>query len=137
MSGPEIRTHGSIDRRLVGEPISVGEGRSIVRLTATAEMAADESGLVHGGFLFGLADYAAMLAINEPTVVLASAECRFLAPVVVGDELEAHAGRIAAEGRKRRIGVAVLNRGATVFEAELVAAVPKRHVLDRRRESGP
>lgn len=32
-------------------------------------MAADEYRLVHGGFIFGLADYAVMLAINEPTVV--------------------------------------------------------------------
>lgn len=36
---------------------------------------------------FGLADYAAMLAVNEPTVVLGKAEVRFLKPVKVGERL--------------------------------------------------
>jgi acyl-coenzyme A thioesterase PaaI-like protein len=44
-------------------------------------MAADQRGLVHGGFTFGLADYAAMVAVNDPNVVLGAAEVRFLAPV--------------------------------------------------------
>jgi len=30
-----------------------------------------------------------MLAVNEPTVVLASAQTKFLGPVVVGDRMEA------------------------------------------------
>jgi len=44
-------------------------------------MAADARGLVHGGFTFGLADYAAMLAVNEPTVVLASAQTKLITPL--------------------------------------------------------
>jgi acyl-coenzyme A thioesterase PaaI-like protein len=60
------RTHEKIAPHLCGRPVELG-----ARLTmeATAEMAADSRGLVHGGFTFGLTDHAAMLAVNEPTVV--------------------------------------------------------------------
>jgi len=34
-----------------------------------------------------------MLAVNEPTVVLASVQTKFLGPVVVGDRIEAESGR--------------------------------------------
>lgn len=48
-------------------------------------MKVDSHGLIHGGFLFGAADYASMLAVNDPNVVLASAEVRFLRPLKSGD----------------------------------------------------
>ncbi len=75
-------------------------------------MAADERGLVHGGFVFGLADYAAMLAVNHPNVVLASAEVRFLKPVVVGERLVAEAWVEETDGRKSRVQVEVRAGGA-------------------------
>jgi hypothetical protein len=65
-----VQTHHGIDRRLCGEPTMIAVDRAVVALTATAEMAADDRGLVHGGFVFGAADYAAMLAVNHPNVVL-------------------------------------------------------------------
>jgi acyl-coenzyme A thioesterase PaaI-like protein len=130
------RTHRAIDHRLVGEPMELEAGRAAVRLTTTSEMAADERGLVHGGFVFGLADYAAMLAVNEPNVVLAAAECRFLAPVVVGAELVAAAETIAVEGIRRRIRVTVTAGSTAIFEGELSCAVPARHVLDREPANG-
>jgi acyl-coenzyme A thioesterase PaaI-like protein len=51
----------------------VGEGYAVVELKTKENMRADEKNLVHGGFIFSLADYCAMLTVNEPTVVLASA----------------------------------------------------------------
>ncbi len=84
--GMEIRTHKLASERLLGKPVKVGPPEAEVILETTEEMAVDEYGLVHGGFTFGLADYAAMLAVNEPTVVLGKAEVRFLKPVKVGGE---------------------------------------------------
>ncbi len=129
-----IRTHSAIDPLWVGSPVELGDGRARVRLMTRPGMAADPRGLVHGGFVFGLADYAAMLAVNEETVVLAGSECRFLAPVVVGDPLDARAERISGEGKKQRIHVAVTCRGETVFEGDFFCVVPSVHVLDRSRE---
>ena len=125
------RTHGRIARHLCGEPLELGPGRARVTLQTTPEMAADERGLVHGGFTFGLADYAAMLAVNEPTVVLASAQTKFLGPVVVGDRVEAEASVGRTDGKKRWVTAVVRRAGAPVFEGEFLAVVPDKHLLDR------
>lgn len=114
-----------------------------MELVASPEMAADSQGLVHGGFVFGLADAAAMLAINEPNVVLGSAESRFLAPVVVGETLLAAAAVTRVEGKKHYVEVDVLRsqvveadapaRGPEkVFQGTFVCFVPVKHVLASR-----
>jgi len=135
----EQRTHEKIAPELCGHPVELAAGRARVVLEMTREMAADQRGLVHGGFTFGLADYAAMLAVNEPTVVLASAQVKFLGPVVAGDRVEAEATVERSEGRKRWVKVVVRRHGTPVLDAELLAVVPDTHILDARpsRESPP
>ncbi|OMH39835.1 hotdog domain-containing protein [Desulfurobacterium indicum] len=126
-----INTHEKINRRLCGEPVKVAENRAEVVLEVTNEMAADEKGLVHGGFIFGLADYAAMLAVNHPNVVLGAATVRFLKPVMVGDKLKAIASVVEARGKKYKVMVKVKKVDETVFEGEFIAIVPEKHVLER------
>jgi acyl-coenzyme A thioesterase PaaI-like protein len=126
----ETRTHEKIAQRLCGEPVELEAGRARVVLETVPEMAADARGLVHGGFTFGLADYAAMLAVNEPTVVLASAQTKFLGPVVLGDRVEAEAVVERTEGRKRWVKVVVRRAGTPVLEGEFLAVVPAKHLLD-------
>jgi acyl-coenzyme A thioesterase PaaI-like protein len=101
-----------------------------VALETAPEMAADGRGLVHGGFTFGLADYAAMLAVNEPTVVLASAQTKFLGPVVVGDRVEAEAIVDRTDGKKRWVKVIVRRAGVPVLEGEFLAVVLDKHLLE-------
>jgi acyl-coenzyme A thioesterase PaaI-like protein len=127
------RTHDTISAALCGRPVELGPGCARVTLAPTPEMAADGRGLVHGGFTFGLADYAAMLAVNEPTVVLASAETRFLGPVVVGDVLHAEATVERVEGKKRWVKVVVRRGDAAVMEGQFLAVVLERHILDGRK----
>jgi acyl-coenzyme A thioesterase PaaI-like protein len=127
----EQRTHEHIARHLCGEPVELGPGHARVALDTAPEMAADARGLVHGGFTFSLADYAAMLAVNEPTVVLASAHTKFLGPVVVGDRVEAEAAVDRTDGRKRWVKVVVRRAGAPVFEGEFLAVILDQHILDR------
>jgi acyl-coenzyme A thioesterase PaaI-like protein len=103
-----------------------------VELTTLPEMQADEHALVHGGFVFGLADHAAMLAINHPNVVLGSAETRFLAPVVVGDVVTARARLRTVEGKKHFVDVEVSTAKGPVFAGTFVCFVPARHVLEGR-----
>ncbi len=124
------RTHERIAPRLCGRPVELEAGRARVVLEVSDEMAADAQGLAHGGFTFGLADYAAMLAVNEPTVVLASAQVKFLGPVVVGDRVEAEAEVTRAEGRRRWVSVTVRREGVAVAEGEFLAVVPDTHILD-------
>jgi acyl-coenzyme A thioesterase PaaI-like protein len=129
----KVRTHERIDPALCGRPVSLEPGRARVVLDTIPSMTADDRALVHGGFTFGLADYAAMLAVNEPTVVLASAEVKFLGPVVAGERLEAQAEVERSEDRKRWVTVEVRREGQPVLTARLVAVVLERHVLDASR----
>ena len=115
----------------MGEPLEIRTGEfASARLKANSEMTVDNSGLIHGGFTFGLADYAAMIAVNEPYVVLASARVRFTRPVRVGEELMAEARVIQVEGRKRNVEVKVSSSSNVVFHGEFMCAVLEGHVLE-------
>jgi len=127
----EVATHHHIDRRLCGVPTSVGHGQATVRLETTGEMAADAQGLVHGGFLFGAADLAAMVAVNDPNVVLAAAEVRFLAPVRVGAVVDFAATVKAEKGRDHQIVCEGKVGERAVFHGEFRCLVLDQHVLER------
>ncbi len=102
-----------------------------MRLVTTEVMAADERGLVHGGFTFGAADFAAMAAVNDENVVLVEATSRFLAPVVVGDVVVFEATITKKEGKKAWADVKGLVEGKVVFEGNFTTYTPSRHILDR------
>lgn len=125
----EIRTHHALDRELCGTPEALAEGTATVSLTPTPRMQADETGLVHGGFVFGLADHAAMLAVNEPTVVLGAAELRLTAPVTVGQRLVAEATVAERSGKKHLVDVEVRAGDTVVLTGRLTCFVPPVHVL--------
>ena len=125
----ESRTHLKISARLCGEPVAIGAGSASCRLETTDEMAVDDKGLVHGGFVFGLADYAAMLAVNDPNVVLGSAETRFLEPVRRGDRLIATAQAVSSSQRKREVRVEASVGSVKVFEGIFTCFVLEQHVL--------
>lgn len=126
-----INTHRSISRKLCGVPTSLEEGQSSVELELTDDMSADDSGLIHGGFIFGLADYAAMLAVNHPNVVLGSADSKFLRPALVGKKAVAKAAIESKSGKKHIVHTNVSVDGEIIFEAIMVCFVPEKHVLSK------
>jgi uncharacterized protein (TIGR00369 family) len=130
-AGSMQNTHLKIDPDLVGSVEYIDSGKSArVTLSMGERMKADESGFVHGGFTFGLADFAAMVAVNDPFVVLLSAQVSFRRPVIVGDVLTAHAAVVEGEGRKRKVSCEVYNQDRVkVFEGEFLCMTLPRHVL--------
>lgn len=127
----EIRTHQQAHSPLLGIPLEVVDGRSAtVRLVAIENMVIDKKGLVHGGFSFGLADYAAMLAINDPHVVLGEANIKFTAPVKRGDVMTAKASVIDEKGSKKVVNVEVSVDEKTVLTGDLICYVLEKHVLE-------
>jgi len=122
-------THKRIDQELCGTPLSVGEGFSQVKLRTTERMAVDESGLVHGGFIFGLADFSAMIAVNHPNVVLGAAEVKFLEPVRIEEVVIAEAEVKSKKGKKQMVFVKVKKGEVEVFEGEFICFVLDKHVL--------
>jgi len=71
----QLNTHLNIDTSLCGKVTKLEEGYAEVLLYTTQQMTADAQGLIHGGFVFGAADYAAMSAVNDPYVVLGASTC--------------------------------------------------------------
>jgi acyl-coenzyme A thioesterase PaaI-like protein len=126
----EVATHHAIVRRLCGEPVDVETGRAVVRLQTVGEMVVDAHGLIHGGFIFGAADYAAMVAVNDPNVVLGSAEVRFTAPVRVQQVVDFEARVVNTEGKKHLVEVEGRVGNRTVFRGTFTCFVPDRYVLD-------
>lgn len=125
----KIDTHRHIDQTLCGQPLSVERGKCQVELTTTPKMAADEQGLVHGGFIFGAADYAAMIAVNHPHVVLGASDVKFLKPVRVGEKVMAQAQVQEVKGKKYWVSVNVTKGGEAVFQGMFTCFVLDQHVL--------
>ena len=126
----KVKTHDKADPRLLGQPVLLEKGKAVVELTATMEMVVDDRGLIHGGFTFGLADYAAMLAVNDPHVVLGSAEVKFTAPVKMGDRMVATGLVESVDGKRRDVSVEVSVDDRMVLRGVMACYVLERHVLD-------
>jgi acyl-CoA thioesterase len=124
-----VHTHNRVNQNLCGEIIKLQEGYVEVRLTTLPEMLADDVGLIHGGFVFGAADYAAMLAVNERNVVLVASDCQFLSPVKLNDEVNVIARVRHKEGRKRNVHVECFVLDIKVFEGEFKTVITEKHVL--------
>lgn len=124
-----IRTHDLINQDLCGEVIKLEKGHVQLKFTTQPEMVADNLGLIHGGFVFSAADYAAMVAVNERNVVLVASDCQFLSPVKMGDEVNFVAKVRHKEGRKRNVHVVGKVLDIKVFEGEFKTVITDRHVL--------
>jgi len=126
-----IKTHMAATPGLLGTPLLIrDDDEAVVELEAVKEMAVDDRGLIHGGFTFGLADFAAMLAVNHPYVVLAASQVRFLAPVKVGDVMRGRAEVVSREGGRREVAVEVQVGTEKVLTGTMTCYILERHVLD-------
>jgi len=129
-----ILTHQKIDETISGKCVDLVHGkRSIVVLKTQDFMKVDDKGLVHGGFTFSLADYAAMVAVNDPNVVLYKANVKFTAPVRVGDTLVAKAKVYRRVKNRYFVDVQVLRDEKAVFNGKFLCIVLDSHVLDIKR----
>ena len=125
----ELNTHPNIDTSLCGKVVKLDTNYAEVLLHTTQQMSADSQGLVHGGFIFGASDYAAMSAVNDPYVVLGASSLKFVAPVKVGDAVLCKASVVSEKGRKRVVEVKAFVDGNLVFEGEFTTFVLDKHVL--------
>ncbi|MCF6339992.1 MAG: PaaI family thioesterase [Sulfurimonas sp.] len=125
----KLDTHIKINSNYSGEIQKLEVGYAEVKLVTLREMVADEFDLIHGGFIFCVTDYAAMLAVNEKNVVLVASDCQFLSPVKFGDIVNVIARVRHKEGRKRNVHVTAHVHDIKVFDGEFKTVVTDRHVL--------
>ncbi len=126
----QLNTHLNINTSLCGKITKLQENYAEVLLHTTQQMSVDKQGLVHGGFVFGAADYAAMSAVNDPYVVLGSSSSKFLAPVKVGDVVLCKATVVSEKGKKRVVEVEAFVSDNLVFEGSFTTFVLNSHVLE-------
>jgi uncharacterized protein (TIGR00369 family) len=124
-----IMTHRKISTALCGRPLEAGDGRARVEMKTIRDMTVDDLELVHGGFIFGLADHAAMIAVNHPNVVLGAADVKFLKPVKADETVIAEARVAEQAGKKKVVPVTVKRGDDVVFEGTFTCFVLERHVL--------
>jgi len=125
----KLKTHLEIDTSLSGKVVALESGYARVVLHTTNAMRADKFGLVHGGFIFSAADFAAMSAVNDENVVLGSANVKFVAPVKVSEVVILEAKVKEAKGKKRVVDVVGKVEDKEVFKGEFVCFVLEKHVL--------
>lgn len=124
-----LKTHQRISTEYSGRIQKLESGYVEVELETIKEMVADDLGLIHGGFIFSAADYAAMAAVNERNVVLVATDCQFLSPVKFGDIVNFKATVRHKEGRKRNVNVEGYVLDIKVFDGIFKTVVTERHVL--------
>jgi len=128
----EQLTHLKIDTSLCGKLVSCSTKEAKVALQTDSRMVADAEGLIHGGFLFGAADFAAMCAVNAPNVVLTGSTSRFIAPSREGDLIEFTAKVTEEDGPKGVVEVVGVCLEREVFTATFKTYVTNEHVLKGR-----
>ena len=128
----ELKTHVKVKSTLVGNLTELNKNTSKVVLQTTNEMSVDEFGLIHSGFIFGSAEYAAVAAVNEANVVIIGCRSKFYAPAKVGDLITFDAKGRFEEARKREIKVIGMINEIKVFEGIFQAIILERHILQTK-----
>ena len=124
-----LQTHQRIHPEYSGSIQKMENGHVEVELITSKDMLADDMGLIHGGFIFCAADYAAMAAVNERNVVLVASDCQFLSPVKLGDKIRVVATVRHKEGKKRNVNVEAYVYDIKVFDGVFKTVITERHVL--------
>jgi acyl-CoA thioesterase len=127
-----VHTHQRLAPSAVGKIRDIKEGYARTEFKLHKDMAVDEHDLAFTGYIFNAANYAAMIAVNEPNVIISSAKTMFLLPIKVGEVLTFEAISKHRESKKKMIRVTATQQGVKVFEGEFATLVYDSHVLDVR-----
>jgi len=126
----DINTHLEIDNNISGEVIELKKDYAKVKLSTKEFMCADKQGLIHGGFIFSSADYCAMVVVNDPNVVLAKSNTKFIAPVKLNDIVILEGKLISSDGFKSEIEVLAKVDDNIVFKGSFFTATLKKHIFE-------
>jgi acyl-CoA thioesterase len=111
------------------ELVDAGPGWAVTRMTVRPDMVNGHD-IAHGGLVFTLADTAFACACNSWGPITAGAEVVVLAPVRLGDDLEA---RAEVRARRGRTGI----YDVTVRRGDEVVAEFRGRSAELRQETAP
>ncbi len=98
-------------------------GYSRIELRTNVDMTAAGSDFVRGAVVFGLADHAAMLALDEPSAVLEAADVRFVKPIGVDQLIVADANARMRIGKRRHVAVTISQGEEKIFEGDFTVCL--------------
>jgi acyl-CoA thioesterase len=124
-----VRTHTELDPNQVGHVDHLNPDESRITLTTSRSMHADMENLVHSGYIGSSAEYAALIAVNEPNAMIYSVSSQYFACARVGDDVSYKATVKHSEGRKRDVTVVGKIESIKVYEAHIVVIIPEYHPL--------
>ena len=130
----KLHTHTKVKTTLIGNLVELSKNASKVILQTTQDMSVDDFGLIHNGFIFGSAEYAAVAAINEPNVVVIGCRSKFFAPARIGDLVSFEAKGRFEDARKREVKVVGAINDIKVFEGVFQAILLEKHILETKIE---
>ena len=125
----DLKSHYLLSRTVVGAVEEKSKGYAKIYFIPTEDMVANKKGMIHTGFIFGSANYAAIAAVNIPTAVLAVAKTNFLAPMKIGEHAVFEAFSPHKDSRKQNVKVIGYLHGIKFFEAEFAIIVLEHHPL--------
>lgn len=125
----ELKTSPNIKLNLSGTVVALEPNHAKTNFFATSEMTTDNEGLVHSGFVFSAASYAALASINETHSIMIGAKIHFYAPTKVGEMVEFDARAHFGESKKREVRVIGKTKDIKVFEGTFQVVVLEDHIF--------
>lgn len=126
----ELITCPGINNALAGSISHIEKNFAKGILITTHDMAVDELGLVHSGFVFNAANYIAQAAINKEFSVLIGSRSFFYAPLKVGDVLNLEASALFSDdSRKREVKVVGFVNEIKIFDASFQVITTDDHIF--------
>ena len=117
---------------VVGELLELYSNKAVVRFSPTERMIMDESKMIHAGFVFNAASFAAMAAINKKYSVLIAADVKFLAPIELGHEVTFKAEAIQSDTKKCEVKVEGYLLDIKIFDSLFHIAVFDKKIFKLR-----
>lgn len=114
--------------------LKLGENSAKTRFQTTSDMALDDAGVVHAGFLFMAASYAGKLAVNEEFINLIGNKMNFLVPTKIGDVIDFEATSFFNDSKKREVQVFGYINEIKILEGSLQIVVLEDHVFNLQKK---
>lgn len=131
----ELVTSTNIKLALSGVVSALEKNHAKTRLFTTAEMVCDGDGLIHSGFVFSAANYAALASINVQNCVTINARINFFAPAKLGDVIEFEAQAYFDESRRRDVRVTGRIKEIKVFEGTFQLVTLDEHIFEAQQKN--
>ncbi|BDB66266.1 thioesterase [Helicobacter cinaedi] len=132
LDNDDLQVCTSMPSNIVGELVELYRDKAVVRFRPNERMIMDESKMIHAGFVFNAASFAAMAAINKKYSVLIASDVKFLAPIELGHEITFKAQAIQSDTKKCEVKVEGFLLDIKIFDSLFHIAVFDKKIFKLR-----